>query len=194
MTEIPKKKSAWVMEYPGRGLRKLFMKMPLYYWRMGLGPILQRWFVVLTTTGRVSKQPRHTMLEFSVVDGKIYLGSGWGERPGWCKNIAADPRVTLQSRSGIASALARRVTDHEEMARLYHVAKARKSPVWKEYLASLGIEDSVEDYVAKKDRLVIFRLDSCSEKTPAPMKTDLLWVWAAVFVVTWGIWKLAGGR
>jgi len=192
MTEIPERKTGWMMVYPGRGWRKQFMKMPLRYWRMGLGPILQRWFVVLTTTGRVSKQPRHTMLEYSVMDGKTYLGSGWGERPDWCKNIAADPRVTLQSARGVESAMARRVTTDEEMARLYHVAKARKSPVWKEYLESLGIEDTVEDYVAKKERLVIFRLDSTSEKTPAPMKTDLVWVWAVIAVVAWLIWRMVG--
>lgn len=190
MSEIPKKKSPWMMVYPGSGWRKQFMKMPLRYWRMGLGPILQRWFVVLTTTGRKSGKPRHTMLEYSVMDGKTYLGSGWGERPDWCKNIAADSRVTLQSSKGTEGALARRVTDVAEMTRLYHVAKARKSPVWKEYLASLGIEDTVEDYVAKKERLVVFRLDPTSEKTPAPMKTDLLCVWAVIAVVVWVIWRM----
>ena len=179
-----------MMVYPGKGWRKQFMKMPLRYWRMGLGPILQRWFVVLTTTGRKSKQPRHTMLEYSVMDGKTYLGSGWGERPDWCKNIAADPRVTLQSGRGTEGAIARRVTDDAELARLYHAAKARKSPVWKEYLASLGIEDTVEDYVAKKDRLVIFRLDPCHEKTPAPMRTDLVWVWAAIAAVVWLAYRM----
>lgn len=190
MTDIPAKKAPWMMVYPSRGWRKQFMKMPLRYWRMGLGPILQRWFVVLTTTGRKSQQPRHTMLEFSVMDGKTYIGSGWGERPDWCQNIAADPRVTIQSNEGTKSAIAQRVTSDEEMARLYHVAKARKSPVWKEYLESLGIEDTVEDYVAKKERLVIFRLDPCSEKTPAPMKTDLVWVWGVIAIVVWIIWRL----
>jgi deazaflavin-dependent oxidoreductase (nitroreductase family) len=194
MTEISERKAGWMMVYPQHGLRKLFMKMPLYYWRMGLSPILKRWFLVLTTTGRKSRQPRHTMLEFSVMDGKTYLGSGWGERPDWCKNIAADARVTIQSTKGVQSAMARRVTSEEEMARLYHVAKARKSPMWKEYLESLGIADTVEDYVAKKERLVIFRMEPTSEKTPAPMKTDLVWVWAVVVAVIFAIWKVAGSR
>jgi deazaflavin-dependent oxidoreductase (nitroreductase family) len=192
MTGIPNKKSPWMMVYPGSGWRKQFMKMPLRYWRMGLGPILQRWFLVLTTTGRKSGLPRHTMLEFSVMDGKHYVGSGWGERPDWCKNIAADPRVTIQFSHGMESAMAKRVTADEEMASLYHVAKARKSPVWKEYLESLGIEDTVEDYVAKKERLVIFRLEPTSEKTPAAMKTDLVWVWAVIAIVVWLIWRLVG--
>lgn len=178
------------MVYPGSGWRKHFMKMPLRYWRMGLGPLLQRWFVVLTTTGRVSKQPRHTMLEYSVLDGKKYLGSGWGERPDWCKNIASDPRVTVQSKDGVESAIARRAASDEEMARLYHAAKAKKSPVWKQWLEARGIEDNVEDWVARKDRLVIFALEPTSEKTPAPMNADLVWVWAVVAVVIWAIWRL----
>jgi len=65
MTEIPERKPRGMMVYPQSAWRKLFMKMPLYYWRMGLGPILKRWFLVLTTAGRKSGQPRHTMLEFS---------------------------------------------------------------------------------------------------------------------------------
>ncbi len=190
MTEIPERKAKWVMVYPGSGWRKQLMKMPLRYWRMGLGPLLQRWFLVLTTTGRNSKQPRHTMLEFSVMDGKKYIGSGWGARPQWCKNIAADPRVTVHSKDGVESAVANRVTADEEMVRLYHAAKARKSPVWKEYLESLGIEDTVEDYVVKKDRLLIFRLDPCREKTPAPMKTDLVWVWGVIAVVVWLVYRV----
>jgi len=190
MTEIPERKAKWMMVYPGSGWRKQFMKMPLRYWRMGLGPLLQRWFVVLTTTGRKSGRPRHTMLEFSVMDGKTYLGSGWGERPDWCKNIAADVRVTVQSTKGVENAMAKRVTADEEMARLYHLAKARKSPVWKEYLASLWIEDTVEDYVAKKERLVIFRLEPTSEKTPMPMSSDLVWVWGVVLLGGWFAWRL----
>ena len=190
MTEIPEKISKGMMVYPGKGWRKQFMKMPLRYWRMGLGPILKRWFLVLTTTGRKSKQPRHTMLEFTVMEGKTYIGSGWGERPDWCKNFVADPRVTIQSQGGAESAFARRVTDEEEMARLYHVAKARNSPYWKPHLKSLGIEDTVEDYVAKKERLVIFRLDPTSEKTPAPMKTDLVWVWGVIAIMVWVIWRV----
>jgi hypothetical protein len=62
--------------------------------------------------------------------------------------------------------------------------------VWKEYLESLGIEDSVEDYVAKKERLVIFRVEPTSEKTPAPMRTDLVWVWAVIAIVVWLIWRM----
>ncbi|MBI3485195.1 MAG: nitroreductase family deazaflavin-dependent oxidoreductase [Acidobacteria bacterium] len=191
MTEIPERKTKWMMVYPGKGWRKQFMKMPLRYWRMGLGPILQRWFLVLTTTGRKSGQPRHTMLEYSVMDGKTYLGSGWGERPDWCQNIAVDPRVTIQSKGGAESAIARRVTSDEEMARLYHAAKAKKSPVWKQWLEARGIEDNEEDWVAKKDRLAIFRMDPTSEKTPAPMKTDLVWVWAVIAIVMWLIWLMA---
>jgi deazaflavin-dependent oxidoreductase (nitroreductase family) len=193
MTEIPDRKPAPIMVYPGGGWQKLFMKMPLYFWRMGLGPILQRWMLVLTTTGRKSKMPRHTMLEYSIVDGKIYLSSGWGERPDWCKNIAADPRVTVQSKFGAESFIAQRATADEEIAELYFIAKG-KSPVWKEWLEARGIEDNVDDFVAKKDRLVIFRMEPTNEHTPAPMKADLLWVWAVLAALVWVIWKLTGSR
>ncbi len=55
--ENPTKKPPWMMVYPGRGWRKQFMKMPLRYWRMGLGPLLQRWFLVRWKVSTLRGEP-----------------------------------------------------------------------------------------------------------------------------------------
>jgi len=175
------------LAYPGRGWRRTLMRMPLLYWRLGLKPLLVRSllfrFLVLTTKGRKSGRARHTMLVHSVLDGRIYIGAGWGERTQWYQNILADPRVTVQARGPAFGAVARLITDDEELRRLYWQAR-EKSPLWmwKRSLASWDIRDEAEDFVAKKDRILYLRLDPLGECPLPPLRANLVWVWPALAV------------
>lgn len=167
------------MQYPAPGtFLRLFYKAPLLQWRLGLGWMLRKKFrmLVLTTRGRQTGRPRHTMLEHTFFEDHVYLAPGWGERTQWYRNIVADPRVTVQRGGPAESAIARRVTDDHELRSLYEASHGR-SPVWKQYLGSWGVEDAVEDYVAKKDRLIILRLDPSSEPPLPGVRADLAWVW-----------------
>lgn len=191
MSTYQQKELGW-MVYPASEWRKLMFKMPLIWWRLGLGRLLSRLFLVLTTRGRKSGLPRHTMLEYSIVDGKTYVVSGWGTRAGWYKNIQADPHVTIQTIDGTQSVVARRVIDEEVIARLY--AYAQRSPLWESYLTSLDIQPTREDFVAKKERLVILTFDPTDEPTPAPLEADLVWLWpvmAGCLLVGWFMERLA---
>src|SRR5262245_62553414 len=85
--------------YPKGGWRRRLFRTPLYLWRLGAGPLLRGKMLILSTRGRRSGLVRHTALEYSVINGFHYLGSGWGMRPDWCQNLAADPHATVQSRS-----------------------------------------------------------------------------------------------
>ena len=55
-----------------------------------------------------------------------------------------------------------------------------KSPVWKQYLNSWGVQDAPEDYLAKKDRLIVLRLDLCDDPPLPGLRSDLAWVWRLV--------------
>ena len=46
------------------------------------------------------------MLDYSVMEGRKYIGSGWGATQ-WYKNILADPRVTVQTKDGVERVIAR---------------------------------------------------------------------------------------
>jgi deazaflavin-dependent oxidoreductase (nitroreductase family) len=165
------------MRYPSDGLLRFLYKAPLVEWRMGLGPILRRFhLLVLTTRGRKSGKPRYTMLEHSMMDGKAYIAPGWGPKTRWYQNILSDPRVTVQRGGKPYGAIARRVTDDGELMRLYEVMHG-KSPVWKQYLDSWGVRDTVQDFVAKKDRLIVLALDPQDELPRPGLRTDLLWIW-----------------
>jgi deazaflavin-dependent oxidoreductase (nitroreductase family) len=169
------------MTYPKRGWRRAVFRLPVLLWRLGLHRLTPRTFLLLTTTGRKSGQPRRTMLEYSKLRDRFYLSSGWGARTEWYRNVRADPLVTLQSvRDGTFCGRATVVTDNEELAMLY--PHMRQSPVWEEYLASWGIADTVEDFVAKKDRLSVLRVDPVDAPTPPPMDADLRWLWVVVGV------------
>ncbi|MBZ5722998.1 MAG: nitroreductase family deazaflavin-dependent oxidoreductase [Acidobacteriia bacterium] len=161
--------------------------MPLLYWRLGLKPLLVRArlfrFLVLTTKGRMSGQARHTMLAHFVLDDRIYIGAGWGERTQWYQNILVDPRVTVQARGPAFGAVARLVTDDEELRRLYwHARKMTPMWMWKRSLDSWDIGDEAEDFVAKKDRIPFLCLDPLSECPLPPLSANLVWVWPALAI------------
>jgi deazaflavin-dependent oxidoreductase (nitroreductase family) len=167
-------------------------RAPLIAWRMGLGPLLTPIFMVLATRGRVSGLPRYSVLEYMVVDGTVYISSGWGERAHWYRNILADPHVTTQTRLGTQGAIARRVTDAETFGRLYDTIKGapfgKRSPVWGAYLRSWGIPDSREDFIAARERMVILALEPIDELPLPPLEADLTWVWgiaALGFLAGW---------
>ena len=53
-------------------------------------------YCYLTTTGRVSGQPHEIEIWFSILDGKLYLLSGGGEKSDWVKNLMKTPEVTVR--------------------------------------------------------------------------------------------------
>ena len=56
----------------------------------------KRLILLLTTTGRSSGKPRVTPLQYELIDGIHWIGSGWGKDADWLKNIRREPRVTVQ--------------------------------------------------------------------------------------------------
>jgi deazaflavin-dependent oxidoreductase (nitroreductase family) len=78
---------------------------------IGLGPLVGRLVLLLTTTGRKSGLPRVTALQYEEVDGAIYLGSSKGTHADWFKNLVANPSVTVRVKSRQFSGQAQAVTD-----------------------------------------------------------------------------------
>ena len=53
-------------------------------------------YAYLTTTGRVSGEPREIEIWFALAGGTVYFLAGGGRRANWVRNIVADPRVSLR--------------------------------------------------------------------------------------------------
>ena len=168
-----------LMAYPNAGWRRFVFKLPLHLWRLGLGRFLPSDFLVLTTTGRKSGLPRHTMLEHAWIGENFYIGSGWGRRSDWGRNLEANPLATVQTmRAGVVGVRASHASDAAELSQVYHAMRG-KSPAWEDYLAMWGVEDTETDFIAahQDNRLLTYRLSPVTEETPPPLPADLRWIW-----------------
>jgi len=168
--------------YPRQKWAKWMVKLPLYLWRLGLGPVSGKIFLVLTTTGRKSGLPRHTMVEYHVVNGKKVAPCAFGEKSQWYKNIQADPRVTVQTADGTERMRAVRVTDDEELRAIFDTLQRRDPALLNWYLQSLGIEPTAEAVIANKERVYFIRFDPTDEPTPPGLEVDLAWLWPAILL------------
>jgi len=81
-----------------RGLMRLFLRFPIWLYRLRLGWLLGDRFVMLQHTGRKSGLPRYTVVEVVRHDqtsDEVVIASGWGEKSDWFQNIQKTPAVTL---------------------------------------------------------------------------------------------------
>jgi deazaflavin-dependent oxidoreductase (nitroreductase family) len=87
-----------------------------FFYTIGLGPIVGRLVLLLTTTGRKSGLPRVTALQYEEVDGAIYLGSSKGTHADWFQNLVVNPCVTVRVKARQFSGIAEPVTDPGRIA------------------------------------------------------------------------------
>jgi len=82
-----------------RGLVRLGFRLPIWFYRLGLGGLLGTRFLLLTHTGRRSGLPRRTVLEVIRYDREsetFVVAAGFGPGSDWYRNVRRDPRVTVQ--------------------------------------------------------------------------------------------------
>ena len=169
--------------YPGSDLSRLVWRAPMVLWRLGLGPIVGRLFMIITTSGRKSGLPRSTMVEYHSLNGRKYVASGFGDVSQWYKNIQANPFVTIQTSEGSDSARAIRITEDREILDVVELFRQADSAYFVDfYLRSFDVEPSQEDILAKKDRLHFLRFDPVDEATPPGLEADLVWIWPLALV------------
>lgn len=83
---------------------------------LGLGPIVGRFILLLTTRGRKTGLPRVTALQYEEIDDAIVVGSSRGTKADWYRNILADPHVLVRLRSREFRGLAEPSTDPVRIA------------------------------------------------------------------------------
>ena len=196
MSEHHNQKASGAMTYPKKGtLNRLLFKSPLIWWRMGLGTILSHQslagnkMLVLTSWGRKSHKPRHTMLTYVFVDESEYVCSGWGTRTDWYKNILTDPHVTVQVGRRIYGAKARRVQEIDEYTQIaQEMFETGGDTHFASWLESFGIEYDLQDMIDKRERLCLVAFDKNEEISPPPMPVDLKWIWGVMVLILICIW------
>ena len=84
---------------PPKGIARLFMRFPILLYRIGLGGIFGKRFLLLNHTGRKSGLPRQVVIEVPYYDANTntyYVNSGFGPKSDWYRNILKQPENTIQ--------------------------------------------------------------------------------------------------
>lgn len=74
---------------------KHIQKIHRVLYALGLGPLIGKIILLLTTTGRRSGLKRVTPLQYEEIEGAYYLGSARGLQADWVRNIQANPQVEV---------------------------------------------------------------------------------------------------
>lgn len=176
------------LAYPRSPWLRQAYRLPILLHRLGLGGLTGRLFLILTTTGRMSSRPRRAAIEFHTVGDRRYVFAAW-KQADWYRNLQADPRVRLQTAWGAQAALARRVTQNEELTRLFDFAS--RNPVIRWMARSAGRDLTLSTFLAEKERWILIAFDAADEPAPPPLRADLVWIWPALALSGWLVWMVA---
>ena len=75
---------------------KNIQKLHRALYAIGLGPLVGKIILLLTTTGRKSGLPRVTPLQYEEINCDYYLGSARGLKADWLRNIQSNPNVEIR--------------------------------------------------------------------------------------------------
>lgn len=78
---------------------KHIQKLHRVLYAIGLGPIVGRFILLLTTVGRKTSLKRVTPLQYEEIDGRYYLGSARGLKSDWVRNICCNAQVDVRVKS-----------------------------------------------------------------------------------------------
>ena len=75
---------------------KNIQKIHLMLYAIGLGPLIGKVILLLTTTGRRSGLKRVTPLQYEMIGCDYYVGAARGLKADWVRNIRSDPHVEVR--------------------------------------------------------------------------------------------------
>jgi len=84
---------------PPKGVMRLILRLPITLYRLRLGWLLGKRFVLLNHVGRKTGQLRQTVVEVVGYDAgaeTYYIVSGWGAKSNWYQNLVTQPDITIQ--------------------------------------------------------------------------------------------------
>jgi len=99
---------------------RLLVRAPVLLYRVGLGGLIGKHTLLLTTTGRRTGRPRVVPLDYQREGDTLCLIVEQGTRSAWYRNLVANPEVEVQVGSREMRGVAVPLTDPQEKA---HVLK-----------------------------------------------------------------------
>ena len=104
---------------------KNIQKIHRLFYAIGLGPLIGRIILLLTTTGRKSGMKRVTPLQYELIGKDYDLGAARGMQADWVRNIQSDPHVDIRVGGRYYQGLAEVVTDVSKFADFLEVRLER---------------------------------------------------------------------
>lgn len=93
-------------------------------------------YCYLTTTGRVTGQPRRIEIWFAIDRDTLYMLSGGGDSSDWVKNLRRNPSVRVEIATGSFQGRARVVKDPTESERARALVHDKYAPGYRGDLTS----------------------------------------------------------
>ena len=152
--KIYNRTETWIMnlvpqENVGPVFKWLF-KMPILQYKLGMGWMIGRYVLLITTTGRKSGQPRHTPLEYEYdkENDRYRVAAGWGGNTDWYKNLKKDPNVHVQVGRRKFDAIAEIASDEEVAQFMMNASKRhpRMDQTWNRW-SDKPVDGTFESYV-----------------------------------------------
>jgi deazaflavin-dependent oxidoreductase (nitroreductase family) len=181
-----------------QGFRYLNKGM-VFFWRLGLGKILNVWpdgsgrIMVIRHTGRRSGRTHYNPVNYCILNGDVYCTAGFGVKSDWYRNLRANPQVELWLPDSWYQGLAEDVTGCPG-----HTAILRQVLIASGFAARLAgidprlISDEELERVTAQYRLVRIHLNQ--PRTGAGGPGDLAWVWPVATLLLLLAWPKRRGR
>lgn len=158
---------------------------PIYAWRLGLGPLVGKYIMIVTQINHKTGNPVKTALEFFELNGIKYVSNLAGCQQPWYRNLMANPRVTIQTADGTEQMVAVTVEQDDEMIQIIEWLLNRNAKAINQYMTANNLQLTRKDILKNKQDLIFLRFDPTSEPTPHGLEVDLAWIWPLMLIWVW---------
>ena len=145
------------------GLGRIMFRLPIWLYRLGLGGLLGKRFVLVNHIGRKSGKPRQAVLEVVDYDKdsqRIVIAAAFGEKTAWYQNLLQQPETTIQLGWQKMDVIAEQLTSKQSGDFMLSYAKAHP-PEARVLAKFMGyeVDGSNEDWYALGEDLLMVSLD-----------------------------------
>lgn len=160
-------------------------------WRLGLGWLVGRRYLLLTTSDRTDGV-RRVLLPYQFAGGNLYVISASGDEP-WFHDLRTTPRATIQAAPGPRSVVAHRIDTPDDVREVYDLYARRDPTRLRSSLSAAGFPEDREAAAAGGGRLHWLVFQPTGSPTPPMQPPDLAWLFP-IGVLGAAIWRLIARR
>ena len=167
--------------YPNNIIIKKLYQTPILLYRLGLGKLIGKYILILSTFGRKTGRIHRTPVEYFQDQDRLFVISGFGTAPDWFRNLQTDPHVTLNLGEEHRNMLAYKPQTKQEWDGV--LAYLKSSPV--SVLSNPGLIHQLDkpeiQQVIKTWPVLTFK--PTQDPCPPPLEADLVWAWPFILIL-----------